>query len=200
MSQLTAITVSVAALGAILLLILFGRVRIVNAELRLNKHRSTEAGLADLLQYAAVVDDGVIVNKNGSFTAGWLYRGEDNASTDEERQMVSFRINQALASLGQGWMMHVDAVRRPAASYSDRAVSDFPDPVSRAIDEERRRLFEGRGTTYEGYFVLSLTWYPPILAQRKFVELMFDDDVAAPDHKSRTRGLIRSIQARDQRA
>lgn len=191
MSQLTAIIWGVAALGVILLLILVARVRVVNADLRLNKHRSTEAGLADLLNYAAVVDDGVIVNKNGSFLAGWLYRGDDNASsTDEERQMVSFRINQALASLGQGWMIHVDAVRRPAATYSDRAVSDFPDPVSRAIDEERRRLFEGRGTTYEGYFVLTLTWYPPILAQRKFVELMFDDDVAPPDHKSRTRGLI----------
>ena len=37
-------------------------------------------------------------------------------------------------------------------------------------------LFESLGTMYEGYFVLTLTWFPPLLVQRKFVELMFDDD------------------------
>lgn len=43
---------------------------------------------------------------------------------------------------------------------------------------------------YEGFFVLTVTWYPPVLAQRKFVELMFDDDAMAPDDKAQTRGLI----------
>ena len=50
--------------------------------------------------------------------AAWMYRGDDHASsTDEQRESVSFRINQALAGLGNGWMMHVDAVRRPAPHY-----------------------------------------------------------------------------------
>ena len=74
-----------------------------------------------------MVDDGVIVGKNGSFMAAWLYQGDDNASsTDEQREMVSFRINQALAGLGNGWMVHVDAVRRPAPNYSDRGPVAFP--------------------------------------------------------------------------
>ena len=189
--MIQAIAITIAVVGAALLLILFARIRAVDAELQLKKHRSKDAGLADLLNYAAVVDDGVIVGKNGSFMAAWLYRGDDNASsTDEQREMVSFRINQALAGLGSGWMVHVDAVRRPAPNYSAKGVSHFPDAVSAAIDEERRRLFEGLGTMYEGYFVLTLTWFPPVLAQRKFVELMFDDDAIAPDHKARTIGLI----------
>ena len=33
---------------------------------------------------------------------------------------------------------------------------------------------------YEGYFVLTATWYPPLLAQTKFTELMFDDDTERP--------------------
>lgn len=189
--MIQAIAITIAVVGAALLLILFARIRAVDAELQLKKHRSKDAGLADLLNYAAVVDDGVIVGKNGSFMAAWLYRGDDNASsTDEQREMVSFRINQALAGLGSGWMVHVDAVRRPAPNYSAKGVSHFPDAVSAAIDEERRRLFEGLGTMYVGYFVLTLTWFPPVLAQRKFVELMFDDDAIAPDHKARTMGLI----------
>jgi len=185
------ITTIIAGLGILMVLILYGGIRNVNAELKLKKYRSKDAGLADLLNYAAMVDDGVIVGKNGSFMASWLYQGDDNASsTDEQREMVSFRINQALSGLGNGWMVHVDAVRRPAPSYTEAGLSHFPDPVSAAIDEERRRLFEGLGTMYEGYFVLTITYYPPLLSQSKFVELMFDDEAKAPDHKARTRGLI----------
>lgn len=180
-----------AAVGAAMLFVLALRIRAVSNEAVLKKHRSKTAGFADLLNYAAVVDDGVIVCKNGAFMSAWLYQGEDNASsTEQQREMTSFRINQALASLGNGWMVHVDAVRRPAPNYSDRGLSHFPDPISAAIDEERRRHFESLGTMYEGYFVLTVTYFPPLLAQRKFVELMFDDDAAAPDHKARTRALI----------
>lgn len=75
------IAFAIAVLGAVLLLILFARIRAVDAELKLKKHRSKDAGLADLLNYAAVVDDGVIVCKNGSFMASWLYKGDDNASS-----------------------------------------------------------------------------------------------------------------------
>ncbi|MBX4558821.1 conjugal transfer protein TrbE [Klebsiella pneumoniae] len=193
--MIQAISFAIAVCGAALLLILFARIRAVDAELKLKKHRSKDAGLADLLNYAAVVDDGVIVCKNGAFMASWLYKGDDNASsTDEQREMVSFRINQALAGLGNGWMVHVDAVRRPAPNYSERNTSAFPDPVSAAIDEERRQLFEGLGAMYEGYFILTLTWFPPLLAQRKFVELMFDDDAEVVGKKARTKGLINQFK------
>ena len=189
--MIEAIAIGIAALGAVLLLVLFARIRAVDAELQLKKHRSKEAGLADLLIHAAVVDDGVIVGKNGSFMAGWIYQGDDNASsTEEQREAVSQRINQALSGLGSGWMIHVDAVRRPAPGYSDRGLSSFPDRVSAAIDEERRQLFEGLGTMYEGYFVMTVTWFPPVLAQRRFVELMFDDDSEKQDRKAQTMALI----------
>ena len=125
------ISFAIAACGAALVLILFARIRSVDAELKLKKHRSKDAGLSDLLNYAAVVDPGVIICKNGSFMASWLYKGNDNASsTNPQREMVSFRINQALSSLDNGWMIHVDAVRRPAPNYSTRNLSAFPDPVS----------------------------------------------------------------------
>lgn len=193
--MISAMAWSIAALGACLLLWLFARIRSVGAALKLQKHQSKNAGLADLLNYAALVDDGVIVGKNGAFMAAWLYKGEDNASsTPTQREAVSFRINQALAGLGNGWMLHADAVRLPAPKYAAAGLSHFPDPVSAAIDEERRRLFERLGAMYEGYFVLTLSYFPPLLAQRRFVELMFDDEAQAPGHKARTQGLIAYFQ------
>jgi type IV secretory pathway VirB4 component len=66
-------------------------------------------------------------------------------------------------------MIHIDAVRRPAPVYAERGLSAFPDAITAAIDEERRRLFEELGTMYEGYFVLTVTYLPPLLTHlRRF--------------------------------
>lgn len=189
--MIASITIAIALAGCLMVILLCARIRAANYQIALKKHRPTGAGFADLLNYAAMVDDGVIVGKNGSFMAAWLYQGEDNASsTDQQREVVSFRLNQALAGMGNGWMIHVDAVRRAAPSYPDAGASSFPDPLTAAVDEERRRHFERLGTMYEGMFVLTVTYFPPLLAQRKFVELMFDDEAAPQDRKSRTKGLI----------
>ncbi|TWI46163.1 type IV secretion system protein VirB4 [Pseudomonas duriflava] len=189
------ITYAIAALGAVMILVLYLNIYRVKREESLKKHRSTDAGLSDLLVHAAVVDDGVIVGKNGSLMAAWLYKGDDNASsTAHQREIVSARINQAFAGLGNGWMIHVDAVRRDAPKYIERGRSKFGDPLTEAIDEERRKLFESLDTMYEGYFVLTVTYFPPVLAQQKFVEMMFDDDAPKLDRKSRTHQIIETFK------
>src|ERR1700754_2158858 len=188
---LTTLTIIIAALGIVLVLLMFVRIRTLDAEARLKKHRSGKQGVADLLNYASVVDDGVIVGKNGAFMSAWLYQGEDVASsTEDQRELVSMRINQALARLGNGWMIHVDAVRRHATGYARPGASAFSDRVSAAIDEERRQLFESLGAMYEGHFVLTLTYFPPMLAQRKFTEMMFDDDKEVVGRADSTRAMI----------
>ena len=167
----------------------------IGQPIRLDRYRSSLEGVADLLNYAAVVADGVIVGKNGSLMAAWAYEGSDHASsTDEQKEAVSIRLNQALSRLGSGWMLHLDAIRRPAPEYPARGLSHFPDPVTAAMDEERRRLFERLGTLFEGGFVLTVTWFPPILVQKRFVALMFDDDSAPPNRRAQTLGLIESFQ------
>ncbi|MCU7799132.1 MAG: hypothetical protein KZQ70_03040 [gamma proteobacterium symbiont of Lucinoma myriamae] len=195
-NNLQALTYIIAVLGSFLLITLYLRIRDVNEGLKLKKHRSKDAGMADLLIYAAEVDDGIIVGKNGSFMASWIYQAEDNASsTEEKRGMISAQINKALSRFGSGWMVHVDSVRKTSPKYSKRSDSYFTDSVCEAIDEERRQLFEKFGAMYEGYFVISVTYYPPSLAQRKFVELMFDDDMVKPDNSKRTRQGIENFKA-----
>ena len=180
-----------AILGAILLAILALRLRSINDADTLRKHRSKDESVSDLLNYAAEVEDGIVIGKNGSLMAAWLYQGEDNDNaTTEQRNVVSFHINQALAGLGNGWMIHVDAVRRHASNYSEQGLSHFPDPITQAIDEERRSFFEQQGALYEGYFVVTVTYFPPVLAQAKFVELLFDDDRDQLNGRMRTQGLI----------
>ncbi|WP_206245848.1 VirB4 family type IV secretion/conjugal transfer ATPase [Novosphingobium terrae] len=158
---------------------------------KLAKHRGKHAGLADLLNYAALVDDGVVLAKNGSLMATWIYRAEDAASsTNEQREALSARINQAFVALGSGWMIHVDAVRRSSVAYSDRGASHFPDPVTQAIDDERRAYFQQLGTMYEGFFVLTATWFPPSITEQKIKELVFDDDRERKTNTERTYDIL----------
>lgn len=185
------ITATMSVTGIILVSLLFDLIAKTQAKLKLKQHRSVDDGLADLLNYSAVVDDGVIVCKNGSFMAAWTYRGNDNASsTPEERNDVSSRINQALATLGSGWMIHVDAIRRQSSGYPAKEASHFGDYVTEAIDQERRNLFESLSTMYEGQFIITATYLPPIRAERKFVEMMFDDDDETPNDTVGTYNLI----------
>jgi hypothetical protein len=52
----------------------------------LREDRRKAAGLADLLNYAALAGEGLVVNKDGSFLAGWRYTGPDLDEADEEGQ------------------------------------------------------------------------------------------------------------------
>lgn len=187
--------IAYAALAVVLAAYLFARLLQVDKHLRLQRFRSTRPGVADLLDYAAVVADGVVVGKSGTLMAGWIYRGPDNGSaTDAEREQLSARINHALRGLGSGWMLHIDAVRFPEPAYTDRDRSQFPDWVCQRIDDERRAFFEGQGAVYDGYFVLVLSWLPPSMVQRRVAGWMLRDTAAKPNEKEATLRLIETFE------
>src|SRR5947209_13928360 len=99
----------------------------------LREHRVAPAGLADLVSWAFMVDDGVVLQKDGSLLAGWRYHGPDlAAATPEELDALSRHVNDALLPFTDDWMFHVDAIRRPAVAY---APSRFPDPLTQLIDD-----------------------------------------------------------------
>ena len=190
MNSIMVLSCAIAAAGFLAFLVWIRLIREAGKLRNLKRFRSANAGVADLLNYAAMVDDGVIACKSGALMAAWFYTGTDNAQmTEDERDHVSILLNRALLPLDDGWMLHIDAVRHEAPRYPDRSRSHFPDPVSQSVDEERRRFFEERGVMYEGYFVLTVTWLPPLLAERKAVELLFDDD-RKPDSKPRQFSIL----------
>ncbi len=108
--------------------------------LSLKQFRDRAKGAADLFNYAALVDEGMVLCKDGSLLAGFFYRGPDSQSaTAAELNYLTQRINAALSKLGTGFALWIDAVRLPTAGYPEPSASFFPDAVTRAIDEERRR-------------------------------------------------------------
>ncbi|HIF9415329.1 TPA: conjugal transfer protein TrbE [Photobacterium damselae] len=142
----------------------------------LKTFRNNHKGFSDLLNYGAMVNDGIIVNKDGSFSAAFLYRGLDiSSSTESERNQIANRMNQALASLGTGYMTQIDAIRSNVSTYSSPEHSHFPHAVFKMIDDSRRFFFEESGNKYESKYVLTVTYMPPSKNLSKVTELVFEE-------------------------
>jgi type IV secretion system protein TrbE len=127
--------------------------------MNLAEYRNRTAGLADFLPWAALVADGVVLNKDGSFQRTARFRGPDlDSATPAELVATTGRLNNALRRLGSGWAIFVEAQRVPAQSYPR---SRFPDPVSALVDRERAEQFAEEGAHFESRYFLTLLWMPP---------------------------------------
>src|SRR3954464_5965585 len=144
--------------------------------LALKQYRPQKRGFSDLLNPAAMVEDGIVLNKDGSLMAAWSYHGPDTESaTALERDHLSAQLNAILARLGTGYMLHVDAIRMPAVSYPSPDRSFFPDPITRLIDDERRQHFQSAAFFFESRHVLVLTYNPPDLRASKVASMIYTE-------------------------
>lgn len=121
--------------------------------------------LADLLNWGLLVAPGIVLQKDGSLCCGWSYRGPDiDSATDEELLAQADSLNRALLDLGDGWVLHADAVRVPAPVYPDQGA--WPDPVTRLIDQERRARWQN-SPAFATRCALVLTYLPPADADQR---------------------------------
>lgn len=126
----------------------------------LKEHLSDEAGFADLLNYAHIIADGIILNKDGSFLTAYKFRGPDiNSASTEELDALTANFNRMITFLEDGWMLHVDEVRIPSVTYS--AAGAFPCKVAAMIDAERRSHYASVSAHYENMQFLTFIWKFP---------------------------------------
>ena len=127
--------------------------------MNLAEYRRTAARLADFLPWAALVGEGVILNKDGSLQRTAQFRGPDlESSVAAELVAVAARLNNAFRRLGSGWAIFVEAQRQEAATYPD---SRFPDPASALLDAERKADFEEQGSHFISSYFLTFTYLSP---------------------------------------
>lgn len=162
----------------------------------LKEFRTRAYGLPDLLPWAALVDDGVVLTKAGGFLAGWSYRGPDlDSATPGELAAMAARINAAFA-LGDGWILHCDALRTPAPGYAPPGA--FPDRTTRLIDDVRRARYAHEGLHFTTRYVLTLTWFPAPDAAGRAAALFVEGEAAGPAARqlARFNEMIRDLEGR----
>lgn len=138
----------------------------------LAEYRQRPARLADWLPWAGLVARGVVLNKDGSFQRTARFRGPDlDSATQGELIATTARLNNALRRLGSGWALFIEAERRPTMDYPH---SDFPEPLSWLVDEERRAAFEQAGSHYESRYHLTLVYLPPEESRARAGKLLYE--------------------------
>jgi hypothetical protein len=62
----------------------------IRAPMRITEHRSRARGLADLLLPFALIEDGILLQQDGSLLAGWSFRGPDmHSATHSEMHALT---------------------------------------------------------------------------------------------------------------
>src|SRR5919106_6422386 len=121
--------------------------------MNLSEYRRSTTRLADFLPWAALIDQGVVLNKDGSFQRTARFRGPDlDSAVPAELVAVASRLNNALRRLGSGWTIFVEAQRQPSSRYP---ICRFADAASALVDAERRAQFEEQGAHYESAYFLT---------------------------------------------
>src|SRR5215467_11339431 len=147
-------------------------------------------GLADLLLYDSLIEDGILLQQDGSFLAAWSFRGPDmDSATHAEMAALSARLNNILR-LGTGWMLQCDSIRSRAPEYPHQGA--FPDIATRIIDDERRQQFTAEGTHFESEYFLCLTYLPPLESEDKVQGWMFEGQKRKQGAASRALARFRS--------
>lgn len=143
--------------------------------MRVSKAKSSVKGLADLLLPFALVEDGILLQQDGSLLAAWSFRGPDmQSATHGEMEALTARFNSIL-QLGSGWMLQADLIRSQAPGYPE--TGDFPDPVTRLIDAERRQQFLTEGAHFESEYFLTLTYLPPAESEQSLRSWLFEGEL-----------------------
>ncbi len=127
--------------------------------MNLAEYRRASSRLADFLPWAALVAEGVVLNKDGSFQRTARFRGPDlDSAVPAELVAVAGRLNNAFRRLGSGWAIFVEAQRHGVAAYPS---SRFPDAASALVDAERKADFEEASAHFESSYFLTFAYLPP---------------------------------------
>lgn len=158
--------------------------------MNLAEYRHSNARLADFLPWAALVDEGIILNKDGSFQRTAKFRGPDlDSAVPAELVAVAGRLNNALRRLGSGWAVFVEAQRHFAGSYPPNS---FPDVASALVDAERKAQFEETGAHYESSYFLTFLYLPPEEGTARAERLLYEgrDRTVGADARKVLRGFV----------
>ena len=165
--------------------------------------RRKDEAFSDLTGWAILFDSGAVMTRGGDLIVGYYTNPPDASSRPPEfRAHMAGQVNAALARLGTGWSIWSDVATIPAAFYPPPEMSHFPDPVSRAVDEERRAMFLTPGRFMQAERVLVLCYTPPSAMAHRLADALYHDD--APERRSvmrmATDEMQRTLQAFEDQA
>lgn len=149
--------------------------------INLREYKSNPTELADYLQWCIMLEDGIILNHDGSLQQSFRYRGADMDSSTEDELVISVaRLNNSLRRITGDWCIQVEARRERSKNYPAK---QYPDVCTALIDSERMACFSDTGNYYENRYYFTLLYLPPQDKYDKLGKLFIDQkDVENSEH------------------
>ncbi len=128
--------------------------------------------LANYLPWLTMVNQGVIINKNGSLQATLKYRGQDlSSSTKSELVNVCARVNNALLRLKGNFSLHIEARREYDNFYVKSNVKNIAGYI---VEDERNNQFKNESYLTSNFY-MTILYTPEIENKQKFKEYLIDN-------------------------
>jgi len=132
-------------------------------------------GFSDLLNYAIMPNNDIMVNKDGALMAFFAYQGKDvQSSTDAELDYIRTMFNQVFRLTEENWMLEFNLMRVPSRDYPSERV--FPDKVSQLIDEERRTQYQAENQHYDTITYLTISRGPTADLSKTVKKFVYDQE------------------------
>lgn len=115
----------------------------------------------ELLTWYGLIDEGVVLCKDGAYLAGWTLEGIDTEPMDAAQVAArTLGLGRAVQTFGDQDGFWVDFARRPMQAYRT-SQTDFGPRALQIIEAERAAFFAARGSSYTNRLTLCYHWKPP---------------------------------------
>ena len=122
------------------------------------------------LPWGYPIEEGIVINKNGSLSATFEFRGADlDSSTQEELNIIESRCNNVFKRLSDGFVFHIEANRSKSKNYEKVFSKLIPVEL---IEIERETFFQS-GDHFESKYHLTITYLLPEITYKKATSFFF---------------------------
>lgn len=130
--------------------------------------------LSDDVDWLVLKENGVVLNKNGSYQKTFKYRGFDLISyTEDQIKNLVERSNNLMKRIDENWTIHVEVKRKKANKYIE---SNFQYLAGKIIEEERKEHFIGNNAEYYiNEYYATLTYLLPRDIENKMSEYFIEN-------------------------
>ena len=142
---------------------------------RLAAGHAPREGLGDLLGWAFLIDEGIILMKDGAFLTGLRVRGRDlDSATAAEVNQAARVTNHVLSLLGEGYAFEVNLHRRETRDYPALERNHYPTRPLWALEHERQGQYHSQGEHFTTDNVVLITYVPPKETAQKWERLVIE--------------------------
>lgn len=157
----------------------------------LKRYKENKNCLSNVLPYACVVEDNVILLKNGAIMKSYRFTCPDLGSASEASiASVAMDFNRAIKRLGTGWAVQFEVQRILTRDYPE---SEWTNPAGFVVDKCRELNFKKEGEHFVSLYYLTFTKELDIEFKQKAQSLFVKKDEKEKGNLIDTAGVHKQI-------